>query len=72
MMRRIHYWANYVWCDSDELESMGHMSDDFGCFEVSWGASDEDIERIVKDAADGIRNENHMGTNRVRLAAQND
>ena len=53
MMRRIYYWANYVWCDSDDLDNMGHMSDDFGCFEVPWDVSDEDIERMVKDAADG-------------------
>lgn len=52
-MRTIIFWPNYVWCDSDELQFMSHMSDDFGCFEVPWDVSDEDIERIVKDAADG-------------------
>ena len=57
MMRRIYYWANYVWCDSDDLDNMGHMSDDFGCFEVPWDVSDEDecpYERVnigVVDAA---------------------
>lgn len=53
MNRKIYYWADGVWCDTDEVEYMGHRSDDFGTISVPWDLDEEDIDRIVHDACSG-------------------
>lgn len=52
-MRTIYYWPDGTWCDKCDLPYMNHLSDDFGMVEVSWDADENEIDRIVKAAADG-------------------
>lgn len=45
----IYVWADGTWCESDELEQMSHMSDDFATVVVSDDETNEQAaDRFAK------------------------
>lgn len=41
-MEIIYVWADGSWCEEDEIEGMGHMSDDYHIVEVKDNETNEE------------------------------
>ena len=48
---KIYYWADGTWCESSEVASMSHKSDDYGVLEFDDADSWEDwqVDMFVQE-----------------------